>query len=104
MGLVMGECGSLPRTAITVFPTGDFAQEELPEDDADRLQRLQEIVGGHLEVVAIRGEKFLVACDEAKNGLHKINLVATTLAHECEAIMPHDYLAGNVVIVGKDLL
>ena len=75
------------------------------------LEKLQQMVGGYIEVVpnlrSYEGEKCVAFCDEeGKLKGKKTNLTATNLWHEqCPAIIGHDVLVGDIVIVqGADLL
>lgn len=94
---------SLPETEalwITVLkPDGEAEQCLLPEDDLPRLRKMQELVGGHLEVVPVPGGRYLVASESAKDGPHVVNHFATQVAREAESILPDDYLAGTVLLV-----
>ena len=42
--------------------------------------------------------------ENGKDGPHMINHTATAIAHEAEAIMPSDYIAGVAVIVFAESL
>ena len=90
--------------ATVLQPDGEAQPLVLPEQEMERLERLQELVGGHLEVVAIRGGRYMVGCETAKDLPHVINRVATAIAHDNEAIQPGDYLAGTFVIVTHEAL
>ncbi len=101
----MGAMYSPESLGATVLqPDGEAQPLVLPEHEMERLERLQELVGGHLEVVAIRGGRYMVGCETAKDLPHVINRVATAIAHDNEAIQPGDYLAGTFVIVTHEAL
>lgn len=87
--------------ATVLQPDGEAEQIVLPEAEAERLRRMQEVVGGHLEVVPIPCGRYLVVSESAKDGLHVINRYATQLALESESILPDDYLAGPVLLVSQ---
>ena len=44
----------------------------------------------------------MVLNENGKDGPHMINHTATAIAHEAEAIMPNDYIAGVVVILPQE--
>ncbi len=85
--------------ATVLQPDGETDQFLLPEEEGERLRRIQEVVGGHLEVVPIPCGRYLVVSESAKEGLHVINRYATQMALESESILPDDYLAGTVLLV-----
>lgn len=85
--------------ATVLQPDGETDQFLLPEEESERLSRMQEVVGGHIEVVPIPCGRYLVVSESAKDGLHVINRYATQMAHESESILPDDYLAGTVLLV-----
>ena len=90
--------------ASMILPNGEVDSISLPEDEEARLRQLQELVGGYIEVVALPGERHMVINENGKDGPHMINHTATTIAHEAEAIMPTDYIAGVAVILPAEVL
>ncbi len=46
----------------------------------------------------------MVLSENGKDGPHMINPTATAIAHEAEAIMASDYIAGVVVILPQEVL
>lgn len=90
--------------ATILLPDGEIAVQDLPAAEVDRLCCLQELVGGHLEVVPIDGQRYLVFCEVAKDRPHVINKTATAIAHASESIMVDDYLAGTVVLLPQHAL
>ena len=90
--------------ATIILPNGEVDSVSLPEDEEARLRQLQELVGGCIEVVALPGERYMVINENGKDGPHMINHSATAIAHEAEAIMPSDYIAGVAVIVFTESL
>ena len=86
--------------ATIIHPGGETDTRELPEDGVRRLL-LQDLVGGHLEVVPVPGTKYLVFWDEAKDTPHVVNETATAIAREAESIQAGDYIAGVVVVVPR---
>lgn len=98
----------LPDTAFlratVILAVGDPDVIMLPEEVSERTTRMQEMVGGHLEVVPIQGSRYLVFSESAKDGLHVINRFATQMALESESILPDDYLAGTVLLVSHQAM
>ena len=90
--------------ASMILPNGEVDSISLPEDEEARLRQLQEMVGGYIEVVALPGERHMVINENGKDGPHMINHTATAIAHEAEAIMPTDYIAGVAVILPAEVL
>ena len=90
--------------ASMILPNGEVDSISLPEDEEARLRQLQEMVGGYIEVVALPGERHMVINENGKDGPHMINHTATAIAHEAEAIMPTDYIAGVAVILPAEAL
>lgn len=90
--------------ASMILPNGEVDSISLPEDEEARLRQLQEMVGGYIEVVALPGERHMVINENGKDGPHMINHTATAIAHEAEAIMTTDYIAGVAVILPAEVL
>ena len=90
--------------ASMILPNGEVDSISLPEDEEARLRQLQEMVGGYIEVVALPGERHMVINENGKDGPHMINNTATAIAHEAQAIMPSDYIAGVAVILPVEVL
>lgn len=86
-----------------ILPNGEVDSISLPEDEQARLRQLQDWVGGHIEVVALPGERHMVINENGKDGPHMINHTATAIAHEAESIMPTDYIAGVAVIIPAEV-
>ena len=90
--------------ASMILPNGEVDSVSLPEGEEARLRHLQEIVGGCIEAVSLPGERHMVINENGKDGPHMINHTATAIAHEAEAIMPTDYIAGVAVILPAEVL
>lgn len=90
--------------ATLISPNGEVDSIFLPEDDESRLRQLQGIVGGYVEAVSLPGERCMVINENGKDGPHMINHTATAIAHEAEAIMARDYIAGVAVILPAEVL
>ncbi len=90
--------------ASLILPNGEVDSVSLPEDEEARLRQLQEFVGGHIETVALPSERCMVINENGKDGPHMINHTATAIAHEAEAIMASDYIAGVAVILPAEVL
>ena len=93
-----------PVLATLISPNGEVDSVFLPEDDESRLRQLQGIVGGYIEAVSLPGERCMVINENGKDGPHMINHTATAIAHEAEAIMASDYIAGVAVILPQEVL
>jgi len=93
-----------PVLATLISPNGEVDSVFLPEDDESRLRQLQGIVGGNIEAVSLSGERCMVINENGKDGPHMINHTATAIAHEAEAIMASDYIAGVAVIFPQEVL
>ena len=90
--------------ATLISTNGEVDSIFLPEDDESRLRQLQGIVGGYIEAVSLPGERYMVINENGKDGPHMINHTATAIAHETEAIMDSDYIAGVAVILPAEVL
>ncbi len=90
--------------ATVILPNGEVDSIPLLQEDAARMRQLQELVGGHIETVSLPGERCMVINENGKDGPHMINNTATAIAHEAEAIMPSDYIAGVAVILPVEVL
>ena len=90
--------------ATLITPNGEVDLIFLPENDESRLHQLQGIVGGYIEAVSLPGERCMVINENGKDGPHMINHTATAIAHEAEAIMASDYIAGVAVILPAEVL
>ena len=90
--------------ASLILPNGEVDSVSLPEDEEARLRQLQEFVGGPIETVALPSERCMVINENGKDGPHMINHTATAIAHEAEAIMASDYIAGVAVILPAEVL
>ena len=90
--------------ASMILPNGEVDSISLLEEDAARLRQLHELVGGYIETVSLPGGRRMVINENGKDGPHMINNSATALAHEAQAIMPSDYIAGVAVILPVEVL
>ncbi|MDD2741228.1 MAG: DUF3846 domain-containing protein [Rhodocyclaceae bacterium] len=90
--------------ATLITQNGEVDSIFLPEDDESRLRQLQGVVGGYIEAVSLPGERCMVINENGKDGPHMINHTATAIAHEAEAIMSSDYIAGVAVILPAEML
>jgi hypothetical protein len=90
--------------ATILSPDGAIREDALPDGDNDRVLRLYDLVGGHLEIVPIKGARYLVMNEGAKDKHLQANKAATDLAHEAESIPDGDYIAGTVVVVAQAAL
>lgn len=87
-------------TAIVISPEGACREFVLAKSPDDRINQFEAILGGHPEAVALPGN-YLVIDENGKDGEHKINAVATALAHNYEVIRPNEYIAGAAILVPR---
>ncbi len=90
--------------ATVIYPDGDVDSVSLQDSEESRLRQLQELVGGYIEAVSLPGKRYMVINENGKDGPHMINNTATAFAHEAQAIMPSDYIAGVAVILPGEVL
>ncbi|MDA8416568.1 MAG: DUF3846 domain-containing protein [Betaproteobacteria bacterium] len=90
--------------AIVISPDGEIDSVTLALDDESRLRELQSLVGGYIEAVSLPDDCFMALNENGKDGQHIVNHTATAIAHEAEAIMPSDYIAGVAVIVPEQVV
>lgn len=90
--------------ATVIFPNGEVDSVLLPLDAEPRLREFQSLVGGCIEAVSLLGGRYIALNENGKDGPHLINHTATAIAHEAEAIMPIDYIAGVAVILPQEVL
>lgn len=90
--------------ATVILADGEVDSVSLPLDDESRLRELQSLVGGCIEAVSLPNGRYMVINENGKDGPHVINHTATAIAHEAEAIMPSDYIAGVAVILPAEVL
>ena len=93
-----------PYPATVLPPTGEMRVITLPSNETERLQKLKDLVGGNIEVVPLRGARYLVINENAKDSACRPNDFATWLALESESIAKSDYIAGVAVIVNAAAL
>ena len=75
-----------------------------PENGTDYcLKELQDIVGGYIEIIYLCDEMIMVINDEGKFTCEP-NPKATVLARMCGAILPRDYIAGDVLVCRNELV
>ncbi len=90
--------------ATTIRPDGEVDSISLLEEETTGFLQLQELVGGYIETVFLPGERCMVINENGKDVPHMINNTATAIAHEAQAIMPSDYIAGVAVILPVEVL
>lgn len=90
--------------ATIISPNSEVGSVPLPLDDELRLRELQSLVGGCIEAVSLPGGAYMMFNENGKDGPHMTNHTATAIAHEAEAIMSTDYIAGVAVILPQEVL
>jgi hypothetical protein len=84
--------------ALVIPAVGDPVEVDIPEGYPGHLDGLQAAVGGWIEYVPTEQDVTLYCNEEGKIEGLPANRVAT--AAFGQLIQPHDYLAGDVVIIG----
>ena len=92
------------RVAVVIRPDGHLDTVVLPSDAAERLHELQSLVGGYIEAVPLPDKRYMILDENGKMRPHQINDMATAIAHEAEAIMPTDYIAGVAIVLAQAAL
>jgi hypothetical protein len=71
-------------------------------DEGSQLQDLNALVGGYIEAIGLWPEVTAYLNEEGKLDGMLPNRRATQLARFTQAIMPDDYIAGPLVVIGFD--
>ena len=91
------------HTIRIITATGEYRPATIPDAPCEALDAMQAIVGGYLEVVPLAGSRYLVFHAEGKIENLPPNPIATKLAHDSEAIMADDYIAGDAIVGPRSL-
>lgn len=67
--------------------------------DAFTLEDLQRYVGGYIERVRLSRYKTMYVNEDGRLMHQVINITATNIARQAEAIFPTDYIVGNVILI-----
>ena len=77
----------------------------MPENEKNfSLEEIQKYVGGYIEIIYLEGDMIMVVNEEGKVMGMDINPIATFIAHENNAIRPHDCIVGDAVICESCML
>lgn len=69
------------------------------------LRELQNIVGGYIELVCLGNGNVMVINEEAKGKIGtEINVSATRMAREHQAIWAHDCIVGNALVCPSEMV
>ena len=68
------------------------------------LKEMQKFVGGSIEVVWLNDEEVMIIDEEGKLKNKPVNPTATIEAFKNKAIAGYDWIAGDVIMMPKDLL
>ena len=79
-------------------------RDTVPMRDNLLLAKMRALIGGSLEIVPLKGRRYLVLNQEGKLYNLPPNPLATKLAHNAQSIPSYDYIAGDAVIVPASLL
>lgn len=83
--------------ARIIKATGELEKIEPGNHSDFQLEELQKIVGGYIEIINLFNGKILVVNEEGKlKGLEQ-NEIATTIAHDADAIADWDCIVGDVL-------
>lgn len=94
-----------PYAAIVIDCDAPEEIITLPQDDAARLKRLQELVDGHLGVIPLGCGRIMVINSEGKLlSPGRINITATMIASVRGSIMDDDHIVGPAVILHEEAL
>ena len=75
-----------------------------PANGADyKLEELQRLVGGLIEIVTLTENTIMVVNEEGK-GVFPKNVKATVMAKALGAIFPEDHIAGNALLCASDMV
>lgn len=95
---------SVNNLATIIKPTGEQEHVALPSGDVQRLEALQKIVGGYIQLLSLDQDRYMVLHEKEKRGSHLLNKPATILAKSCQAIREADYIAGTVVVLPRSMM
>lgn len=85
-----------------IIKTDGTIVEVTPQNGTDfKLEELQKIVGGYIEVLRLTDNEIMVANEEGKFCC-AYNHEATQIAKEYETIYKNDYICGDVLICNDD--
>ena len=84
--------------ALVIAASGEAREVDIPEGYPGHLDGLQEAVGGWIEYVPTEQDVTVYCNEEGKIEGLPPNPVATAMFGQM--LMQHDYLAGDVVVVG----
>lgn len=86
----------MTATGVTVGVT--------PANGTDyKLEELQRLVDGNIEIVTLTTNTIMVVNEEGKGCLPK-NVKATVMAKALGAIFPEDHIAGNALLCASDMV
>ena len=76
-----------------------------PSNGTDFTRELQSIVGGNIELVRLGGGNVMVINEEAKGMMGTvINVSATRIAREHQAIWAHDCIVGDALVCPSQMV
>lgn len=86
-----------------IINTDGTTQTVEPKNGTDfKLEELQEIVGGYIEIVDLNNGQILVINEEGKLNNLEVNSPATSIAHQAGAIYAWDCIVGNVLLCNSN--
>lgn len=79
-----------PQSKGTLLVCGSEIAEQIDlpinSSEKNRLSFLQETVGGHIEIIPLEADRYLVISANEKLDIHFENELATDIAHACHSI------------------
>ena len=66
------------------------------------LKEAQELVRGYIQIIPLDGENVMVMDEEGKFKHNIANSTATIIAEQHNALLPGDYIVGDVIICKND--
>ena len=92
------------KKGARILKTDGSVQKVQPANGSDfTLEELQGFVDGLIEIIDIGSDMIMVVNEEGK-GVLELNQKATVLARTMQAIFPHDYIAGDVLMCSSDMV
>lgn len=88
---------SKPVVEGTIYYANGGSEKVSPQNGSDyKLEQLQQIVGGHIEVVSLKDGRIIVLNEEGKLEGLPVNWAATKLFQKDYG--PEDIIVGNVLV------
>jgi hypothetical protein len=86
---------------MIIYPDGRTEFASFDSDEAD-LEKMQEIVGGLIEIISVGKGKLLICNEEGKINDLPINVYATYMYQK--AYSTEDYICGTVLFINQEFV